>query len=242
MPPAPASSNTSISRGPTPSSAAAASTTCASLGAQLARENAGRTPTSSCRCRIPACRRPSATRRLGHSVRARHHPQSLCRPHLHRADAIDPRTRRAHEALRQPRVIEGKRIVLIDDSLVRGTTSKKIVQHDARRRREARCTSASPRRRSRIPTIYGIDTPERDKLLAAHPRLEGDARLSSARTVARLPVGRRHLSRDGLRRPRPERTAVHRSLLHRRLSDATSPTRRGESGRGSCRCWPRRAS
>ena len=31
--------------------------------------------------------------------------------------------------------IEGKRIVLIDDSLVRGTTSKKIVQHDARRRR-----------------------------------------------------------------------------------------------------------
>ena len=38
-----------------------------------------------------------------HPVRARHHPQPLCRPHLHPADAVDPRARRAHEALRQPR-------------------------------------------------------------------------------------------------------------------------------------------
>ncbi len=38
-----------------------------------------------------------------HSVRARHHPQPLCRPHLHRADAADPRLRRQAEALRQPR-------------------------------------------------------------------------------------------------------------------------------------------
>ena len=36
---------------------------------------------------------------MRHPVRARHHPQPLCRPHLHRADAADPPARRAPEAL-----------------------------------------------------------------------------------------------------------------------------------------------
>ena len=39
---------------------------------------------------------------VGHPVRARHHPQPLCRPHLHRADAAHPRARRAPQAQRQP--------------------------------------------------------------------------------------------------------------------------------------------
>ena len=47
-------------------------------------------------------------------------------------------------------VVNGKRIVLIDNSIVRGTTSSQDRADDARRGREARCTSASPRRRSRI--------------------------------------------------------------------------------------------
>ena len=38
-----------------------------------------------------------------HPLRARHHPQSLCRPHLHRADPADPPARRAPQAQRQPR-------------------------------------------------------------------------------------------------------------------------------------------
>ena len=38
-----------------------------------------------------------------HPVRARHHPQPLCRPHLHRADAVDPRLRRQAQAFGQPR-------------------------------------------------------------------------------------------------------------------------------------------
>ena len=63
-------------------------------------------------------------------------------------------------------LIRGKRIVLIDDSIVRGTTSLKIVQmmRDAGAR-EVHMRIASP------PTahscFYGVDTPERSKLLAA---------------------------------------------------------------------------
>ncbi len=40
---------------------------------------------------------------LRHSLRARHHPQPLRRPHLHRADPADPPARRAAQAQRQPR-------------------------------------------------------------------------------------------------------------------------------------------
>ncbi len=71
--------------------------------------------------------------------------------------------KRKHNANRK--LVEGKRIVLIDDSIVRGTTSMKIVQmmRDAGAR-EVHFRVASP------PTghgcYYGVDTPERSKLLA----------------------------------------------------------------------------
>ena len=72
--------------------------------------------------------------------------------------------KRKHNANRA--LVEGKRIVLIDDSIVRGTTSMKIVQmmRDAGAA-EVHMRVASP------PTehscFYGVDTPERSKLLAA---------------------------------------------------------------------------
>jgi amidophosphoribosyltransferase len=68
-------------------------------------------------------------------------------------------------------VVEGKRIVLIDDSIVRGTTSVKIV----RMMREAGAREVHFRISSppiTHPDYYGIDTPERDKLLAATHSLE----------------------------------------------------------------------
>jgi len=68
-------------------------------------------------------------------------------------------------------VIEGKRIILIDDSIVRGTTSIKIVQmmRDAGAREVHFRISSPP---ITYPDYYGIDTPEREKLLAATHSLE----------------------------------------------------------------------
>ncbi len=68
-------------------------------------------------------------------------------------------------------VVEGKRIVLIDDSIVRGTTSVKIVQMMREAgAREVHFRISSPP--ITHPDYYGIDTPERDKLLAATHSLE----------------------------------------------------------------------
>ena len=63
-------------------------------------------------------------------------------------------------------LIEGKRVILVDDSVVRGTTSLKIKQMilDAGAK-EVHFRIASPP--TAWPCFYGVDTPERSKLLAA---------------------------------------------------------------------------
>ncbi len=63
-------------------------------------------------------------------------------------------------------LIEGKRVILVDDSVVRGTTSQKIKQMilDAGAA-EVHFRIASPP--TAWPCFYGVDTPQRDKLLAA---------------------------------------------------------------------------
>src|SRR5712671_2468218 len=84
-------------------------------------------------------------------------------------------------------VVAGKRIVLIDDSLVRGTTSVKIV----RMMREAGAKEVHFRIASppiTHPDYYGIDTPERDKLLAANHDVEGMRRFIDADSLAFLSV------------------------------------------------------
>lgn len=63
-------------------------------------------------------------------------------------------------------LIKGKRVILVDDSIVRGTTSLKIVQM----MREAGAAAVHMRIASpptRHSCFYGVDTPERAKLLAA---------------------------------------------------------------------------
>ena len=84
-------------------------------------------------------------------------------------------------------VVNGKRIVLVDDSIVRGTTSVKIVQM----LREAGAREVHMRIASPPIThsdYYGIDTPERDKLLAATHDLEGMRAFIGADSLAFLSV------------------------------------------------------
>jgi len=84
-------------------------------------------------------------------------------------------------------VVAGKRIVLIDDSLVRGTTSLKIVQmmRDAGAREVHMRIASPPITHS---DYYGIDTPERDKLLAANHDIEGMRTFIGADSLAFLSV------------------------------------------------------
>lgn len=68
-------------------------------------------------------------------------------------------------------VLEGKRVILVDDSIVRGTTSLKIVQmvRDGGAK-EVHLRIASPPTTN--PCFYGVDTPDKDKLLAARLNLD----------------------------------------------------------------------
>jgi amidophosphoribosyltransferase len=97
----------------------------------------------------------------------------------------DQGVRMKHSANRA--VVAGKRIVLVDDSIVRGTTSRKIVQmmRDAGAKEVHFRISSPP---ITHPDYYGIDTPERDKLLAATHDLEGMRAFIGADSLAFLSV------------------------------------------------------
>ena len=86
--------------------------------------------------------------------------------------------------------LTGKRVVLVDDSIVRGTTSRKIVEMV----RQAGAAEVHMRISSPPTThscFYGIDTPERGKLLAARHDVAEMARLIGADSLA-------FISLDGL--------------------------------------------
>lgn len=89
-------------------------------------------------------------------------------------------------------MIEGKRVVLVDDSIVRGTTSKKIVEmvRQAGAREVHMRVSSPPTTHS---CYYGIDTPERSKLMAAKHDVEEMARIIGVDSLA-------FISLDGLYR------------------------------------------
>ena len=89
-------------------------------------------------------------------------------------------------------ILAGKRVVLVDDSIVRGTTSMKIVEMV----REAGAAEVHMRIASPPTThscFYGVDTPERSKLLAARHSVEDMRRLIRADSLS-------FVSLDGLYR------------------------------------------
>ncbi len=102
-------------------------------------------------------------------------------------------------------VVEGKRVVLVDDSVVRGTTSRKIKDMIlAAGALEVHFRIASPP--TRWSCFYGVDTPEREKLLAA--------RMDEAEM-------RTHLGVDSLRFV--SLAGLYRACGHPAGRDGTSP-------------------
>jgi amidophosphoribosyltransferase len=82
-------------------------------------------------------------------------------------------------------ILDGKRVVLIDDSIVRGTTSRKIVKMvRAAGAREVHVRISCPPTIS--PCFYGVDTPRRSELIAATHTLEEITTYLDADSVAYL--------------------------------------------------------
>ena len=106
-------------------------------------------------------------------------------------------------------LIQGKRIVLIDDSIVRGTTSLKIVEM----MREAGAAEVHMRIASPPTThscFYGVDTPERAKLLAAKMDVGGMTDFIHADSLAFVSI-------DGLYKALGE---ARRADIHPKYCDA----------------------
>jgi amidophosphoribosyltransferase len=82
-------------------------------------------------------------------------------------------------------VVKGKRVVVVDDSIVRGTTSRKIVKmlRDAGAKEVHVRISAPP---TRWPCYYGIDTPVRKELIAATHTVEEIAKYVTADSLGYL--------------------------------------------------------
>src|SRR5215510_4400194 len=87
-------------------------------------------------------------------------------------------------------IVDGKRVIVVDDSLVRGTTSRKIVKmlRNAGAREVHLRISAPP---TTHPCFYGIDTPTRSELVAASHTVEEIGRYVTCDSIA-------YLSHEGL--------------------------------------------
>jgi amidophosphoribosyltransferase len=106
-------------------------------------------------------------------------------------------------------MIEGKRVILVDDSIVRGTTSKKIVDMmRAAGAKEVHMRISSPP--TSHPCFYGIDTPEQSKLLAHGMSVEEMREFIQADSLA-------FISLDGLYRAMGE---THRDPQALKFCDA----------------------
>ena len=149
-------------------------------------------PTSWCRCRTRAW-----PPRIGYAAESgipfRH---ALIRNHYVGRTFIEP-----SQAIRDfgvklklnpvRHLLEGKRVVLVDDSIVRGTTSRKIVRM-VRRPARARCTCASPARRPFRRASTAWTRPTKSELIASNHTVEEIRRFVEADSLG-------YLSLDALR-------------------------------------------
>ena len=87
----------------------------------------------------------------------------------------------------QKEILKGKRVIVVDDSLVRGTTSQKIIRLVRQAgAKEVHFRIASPPTTG--PCYYGVDTPERGELIANQKSLEGIRQFIDADSLAYLTI------------------------------------------------------
>ena len=87
-----------------------------------------------------------------------------------------------------PYLLQGKRVVLVDDSIVRGTTSRKIVRMVRQAgAREVHLRISCPPTIS--PCFYGVDTPNKSELIASNHSVEEIRRFVEADSVGYLSLG-----------------------------------------------------
>ena len=127
--------------------------------------------------------------------------------------------------------LKGKRVVLVDDSIVRGTTSKKIVEmvRDAGAA-EVHFRIASP------PTthscFYGVDTPNADELLAHRMKeVEQMRDYIGADSLAFVSIDGLYRATGRSQSATTEAAAILRCLLLRRISDRADRCEGGRNGR-----------
>jgi amidophosphoribosyltransferase len=161
-----------------------------SLGRQLARESAVEadlvTP-------VPDSGVPAA---IGYAEESKIPLEfGLIRNHYVGRTFIEPQQTIRHFGVKiklnaQREVLNGKRVIVVDDSIVRGTTSRKIIRmlRDAGAK-EVHMRISSPATTG--PCYYGIDTPTRSELIASSSSVEEIRRFIEADSLA-------YLSREGM--------------------------------------------
>jgi amidophosphoribosyltransferase len=125
----------------------------------------------------------------------------LIRSHYVGRTFIEPQSSIRHFGVRLKlnpvrQVLNGKRIIVVDDSIVRGTTSRKIVKmlRDAGAKEIHLRISSPP---TRWPCYYGIDTPSRAELIASNHHVDEIARYITCDSLGYLSMEGLHTAVPG---------------------------------------------
>ena len=154
-------------------------------GAAARAGDVPRTPTSSCPSRIRG-----SSPRTGYSLESGLPMEfGLIRNHYVGRTFIEPRQSIRHFGVKVKlnpvrAVIEGRRVVLVDDSIVRGTTSQQDREHGPRRRARTEIHFRVSSPPTTGPCHYGIDTPRKRGAHRFDPHRRRDRATTSAPTAS----------------------------------------------------------
>ena len=119
-----------------------------------------------------------------------------------------------------PEIVAGKRLVVVDDSIVRGNTTRQIVQmlRDAGATEVHMRISAPP---IRYPCHYGVDMSTREEMIA-HDRTDDEIAAELGCDSLALPLARRRLRGDPAPRARPTATPASPASTRCERTDAAN--------------------